>query len=103
HDAAALTIRIAKRRQVTHGLALGIDGLAAALRVIAPVRNETPAQRVERDLSSLMIAPDDQQFLARCGVPARRVVMHPAVAHVHAVHDGVSQWSAALDDSSAHN
>jgi hypothetical protein len=33
------------------------------------MRNQTPAQRVERDLPSLVIATDDQEFLARRGIP----------------------------------
>jgi hypothetical protein len=30
------------------------------------VRDQTPAQRVERDLASLMVAPDDEQLLTLC-------------------------------------
>src|SRR5204862_5990983 len=33
HDAAAPAVGIAKARQVPHGLAFGVDGLAAARRV----------------------------------------------------------------------
>jgi hypothetical protein len=40
--------------------------------------------------------------LARCCVPTRRIVVHAAVAHVHAVHHGVAKWPATLDYSPAH-
>jgi hypothetical protein len=88
HDAAALAVGIPERRELPHGLALGVDGFLAPRWVLAPVRNEASAERVERDLAGLVIPPDDQEFLARRGVPARRVVVHPAVAHVHAINDG---------------
>src|SRR6266516_1954610 len=41
-------------------------------------------------------------FLAGRGVPARRIVVYAAVAHVHAINNGVPQRSTALDDSPAH-
>jgi hypothetical protein len=49
---------------VTHCLAFGVDRLAPAFRVLAPIGNEAPAQRVERHFAGLMIAPDHQQVLA---------------------------------------
>src|SRR5215831_9491941 len=64
HDAAALTVRIPKCRQVPHRLAFGIDGFTAARRVIAPIWDEAPTQRVERHIAGPVIAADDQQFLA---------------------------------------
>ena len=50
-----------------------------------------------------MIAPDDQQILAWRGVPPRRIIVHAAVAHVHAVDNGITYGLTALDDSSAHD
>src|SRR5689334_22678660 len=50
-----------------------------------------------------MIAPDDQQVLARRSVPTRRIVVNSAVAHVHAINDGKIQRSTALDHSTAHD
>jgi len=49
-----------------------------------------------------MIAADDQQLLARSGVPARRIIVQAAVAHVHAIDDGIAKRSAALDDPPTH-
>src|SRR5262249_57608670 len=82
--------------------ALGVDGLAPARRVLAPVRDKTPAQRVQRHLAGLVIAADDQQLLAGRSVPARRIVVHAAVAHVHAINHGIAKWPAALDDPATH-
>jgi hypothetical protein len=50
-----------------------------------------------------VIAPDDQQILARGGIPAGRVIVHAAVANIHAIDDGITKWSAALDNSPAHD
>jgi hypothetical protein len=47
------------------------------------------------DLASLVIPADDQQVLARGGVPPRRVVVDTAVAHVEAIHNGITKRSAA--------
>src|SRR5262249_33944758 len=102
HDTAPCAIGVPKAGQVSDRLALSVDWLAAASRVTAPVRDEAPTQRVERHLAVPMVATDDQQILARRGVPARRVVVHAAVAHVHAIDNGVPQRSTALDDSPAH-
>jgi hypothetical protein len=41
------TIGVPKRRQPVNGLAFGVDRLASALGVLTPVRDETPAQRIE--------------------------------------------------------
>src|SRR5215468_3075441 len=50
-----------------------------------------------------MIPPDDQQLLARRGVPAWRIVVHAAVANIKTIYDGIPKRSAALDDSPAHD
>jgi hypothetical protein len=81
-------------------LALCVDRLATACRVVAPVWDQAPAQRVQRHLAGPVIAADDQEILAGCSVPPRRV--YAAVAHVHAIDDGIPTRSAALDDPPAH-
>src|SRR5262249_37489754 len=68
HDAAAHAVRVPKRRQGSHRFALSVDRLAAAHRVFAPIENEPPAERIERDFAGLVIASDDQQVLARRAV-----------------------------------
>src|SRR5215813_5310075 len=102
HDAATHSIGIAERGQIPHALALGVDRLAAALRITAPIRNQTPPQRIERYLAGPVIAADDQQVLARRAVPPRRIVVHAAIAHVHAIDDGIAKRPAALDDPPTH-
>jgi hypothetical protein len=102
HDAAALGIGIPERGQIPHRLALGVDWLAAALRIFAPIRDKAPTQRVERYLAGLVLAADDQQALARRGVPPWRIVVDAAVSHVHAIDDGIPKRLAALDDPPAH-
>jgi hypothetical protein len=64
HDAAALAVGFVKSRQLPYRLALGVDRLAPTCWVLAPVGDQAPAQRVQRDLPGLMIAADDQQLLA---------------------------------------
>src|SRR5262245_17696895 len=76
--------------------------LSAASRVLAPIRDQTPAQRVERYLSGLVIAADDEQFLAGRAIPSRRIVVETTVAHVHAIDDGIAKRPAALDDPPTH-
>ncbi len=49
-----------------------------------------------------MIAPDHQQVLTGRGIPPRWIIVHPAIAHVHAVDERIPQRSAALNDSAAH-
>src|SRR5262245_32916955 len=102
HDAAAYSVGIAKRGQIPHALALGVDRLPAALRITAPIRDQAPPQRIERYFAGLVIAADDQQVLARRAVPPRRMVVHAAVAHVHAIDDGIAKRPAALDDPPTH-
>src|SRR5262249_11157580 len=99
---AALAIGVAESRQIAHVLPLGVDRLAPALGIGTPVRNEPPAQRVERYLPRLAIAANDQQILARRAVPPRRIVVHAAVARIHAIDDGIAQRAAALDDPPTH-
>lgn len=96
------TVGISERRQVAHSLIFGVDRLATTRRVLAPIRNEAPAQWVEGHLPGLMIPPDDQQFLAGRDIPPGRIVMNAAIAHVHAIHDSIPKWPAALDNSPAH-
>ena len=49
-----------------------------------------------------MIATDDQQLLAGRSVPPWRIVVHAAIAHVHAIDDGIAKRPAALDDPPTH-
>jgi hypothetical protein len=49
-----------------------------------------------------VIAPDDEEVLARRGVPSGRMVMRAGLAHIHALNNPVAQWPATLDDSPAH-
>ena len=98
-----LPIGVPERREGPDGLAFGVDRLAATLRVLAPIRDEAPAQRIERYFAGLVVAPDHQQVLARRAVPPRRIVVHAAIANVHPVHDRVAYRRAALDDPPAHN
>ena len=53
HDASALAIGFVEGRQLPHRLALSVDRLAPAGRVLAPVRDQPPAQRVKRDFPGL--------------------------------------------------
>src|SRR5205823_10320429 len=76
HDAAALAVRIPKRRQIRHSLILCVDQLAATRRVLTPIRDQTPAERIERDFAGLMIAADDEQLLAWRSIPAGRIIVH---------------------------
>src|SRR5262249_1431497 len=102
HDAAALAVRIAKRRQIPHSLVLCVDRLAATRRVLTPIRDQTPAKRIERDFAGLMIAADDRQLFAWRSVPSWRIIVHATIAHVHAIDDGITKRSAALDDPPTH-
>jgi hypothetical protein len=102
HDATAPAVRVAKSWQVPHGLAFGIDGFAATLRVSTPIGDQAPTQWVERHISRLVIAADDQQFLAGRGVPPAWIIVHATVAYVHAIDDGIPKRSAALDYPPTH-
>jgi hypothetical protein len=44
-----------------HRLRFGEDRLATAGRVVAPMRDQPPAQEVERALAGVVIFPNDQQ------------------------------------------
>jgi hypothetical protein len=65
HNAAASPIGISEHRQLADRFAFRVDRLAAALRVLTPIRDQPPAQRIERHLAGVVIAPDDQQFLTK--------------------------------------
>src|SRR6478672_6368880 len=54
-------------------------------RILTPVRNEAPPERVERELAGLVITPDHQEVLAWRAVPARRIVVDAAITDVHSV------------------
>ena len=95
-DAPPLAVGLPEGRQTVNGLALVVDRLAASIGVLAPMGDEASAQRIERDFAGLMIASDYQQVLAGCGVPTRRVVVHAAVAHVDAIHNGIPKRPSVL-------
>jgi hypothetical protein len=83
--AAPSAINIAEHGQLVHGLTFGVDRLASAFRVLAPVGNEDDPISGDRATSGQsVIAPDHQLFLALRAVPTRRTVVHAAVAHLHA-------------------
>jgi hypothetical protein len=65
---------LAKHGLGAHGLALGVDRLPSAFRVLGPIWNEAPAQKIERTLGRLVVLANDQQFLARRAVPSPRIV-----------------------------
>jgi hypothetical protein len=88
-NAAAPAIRLPKHWQPVRRLAFGVDRLAPAVRVLAPGGNKAPAQRVERDLAGLVIAPNDQELLAWCSIPAGWIVVDSVVTHVEAFDDAV--------------
>ena len=46
-------------------------------------------ERIKGDFARPTVAPDDQQLLARRGVPPRRVVVNAGVPHVHAIDEGI--------------
>jgi hypothetical protein len=68
-------ISIAEHRQPVHGFAFGVDRLALALWVLAPVGDEAPTQLIERNLPGFVITPDHQQILAGRAVPTRREIV----------------------------
>jgi hypothetical protein len=63
HDASTSAVGLAERRQIAHRLALGVDRLAAAFGIAAPVRDQSPAQRIKRHHTRLVVAAYDQEFL----------------------------------------
>jgi hypothetical protein len=46
-DAPPFAISLPKRRECPDGLAFGVDRFPATLRVLAPIRDEAPAERIE--------------------------------------------------------
>src|SRR5262249_17813386 len=66
----------------------GVDRLAPAFWVSAPVRDQPPLQKVQRPLSGLMVLPNDQQLLAGRGVVPPRCVRQAAVPDVETIDDG---------------
>jgi hypothetical protein len=102
HDAATLPVRIPECRQISYRLAFGIDQLTSTRRIVAPIRNQAPAQRIERYFTRPVITANDEQFLAWRCIPPGRIIVHAAVAHVHAIDDGITQRSPALDDPPTH-
>ena len=56
----------------------------------------------QRHLTGLVIAANDEQFLAGRSVPPARIIVHATVAHVHAIDDGITKRIAALDDPPTH-
>src|SRR5207245_892385 len=95
-------ISLAKGRQVNNCLCLGVDRLASSSRVLAPIRNQAPTKRVERYFSSVMITPDDEQFLTGRSVPVGRIIADAAIPYIQAINDGISKRPAALNYTSAH-
>jgi hypothetical protein len=89
-NAAAPAIRVPKHRQPVHRLAFGVDRLAPAFRILTPIGNEAPAEWVQRDLAGLVVAPDNKELLARCGIPAWWIVVDAVVAYVEALDDAVA-------------
>jgi hypothetical protein len=98
HDAATLPVRIPECRQIPYRLAFGIDRLT----IVAPIRNQAPAQWIERYFTRPVITANNEQFLAWRCIPPGRIIVHTAVPHVHAIDDGISKRPAALDDPSTH-
>jgi hypothetical protein len=96
-------VRIPECRQIPYRLAFGIDRLTPTRRVVAPIWDQPPAQRIERDFTGLVITANDEQFLAWRGIPPRRIIMHATIAHIHAIDDRIPKRPAALDDSPAHD
>jgi hypothetical protein len=49
-----------------------------------------------------MKTPNDQELLARCGIPAGRIIVDAIVAQFEALDDAIAYRSAALDDPPTH-
>src|SRR5439155_21306174 len=95
-NAPAAGVGVPKARQRLRGLGLRVSGLAPTLRVSAPVRNQPPAQQIERALAGRVVLPDDEQLLAGRTVVAAGHVREPAVAHVVAIADREPQRTGGL-------
>ncbi len=101
-DTAPPGVSVPECREPCHRLGLGIDRFAAARLVGAAVRDEAPAQQVERALSGLMIFPDHQQFLAGCPVVAGLQPGNAGIRRIQPLDDRKTQGLARLDDPAAH-
>ena len=94
HRRRAYVPECGKRR---NRLGLGIDRLATALRVAAPVRDQPPFQEIQGPLGRPRVLPDDEQLLARRGVVAARHIREPAVPHVEPIDDREAKWIRGLN------
>jgi hypothetical protein len=102
HDTAALAVSFAEHRPGAHGLCHGIDWFRPVRGILAPRRNETPLEQVERSLANLVALADDKQFLARSAIIARRDIRKPAIGHVQPIDELVTKRARHLNNSSAH-
>jgi hypothetical protein len=74
HNAAAALKRIAERRLALNPLGFGVDIREADVDVLGPVRDQTPAQKVQAALAGLAIVPDHREQVSGCRVPTGREV-----------------------------
>ena len=68
HDAAALCISRAEGRELRHGFGAGVDWLAAAVGISAAMRDQAPAQQIQRALAGFVVLADHIKELARRGI-----------------------------------
>jgi hypothetical protein len=71
--------------------------------IYVPTQQIAPASRRHAPRIEETIRRDGMQLLARRCIPSRRIVVHAAVAHAHAIDEGITQRSAALNNSAAHD
>jgi hypothetical protein len=95
-------VSIAEHRQPRDSLRFRVYGFASAFGGRGPTRDQSPAQRVERHLPRIVVAPDDQEFLARCAVVTSRIIVELIVLNVQPANDRQLKRQAALDHSSPH-
>ena len=101
-QAPGFSLRIDEKLKLARQLrTLGVDIIEAGFPIASDADAEA-VRMISTHVTGPVIAADDQQFLARRGVPPRRIVVHTAVAHVHAIDDGITKRSAALDDPPTH-
>jgi hypothetical protein len=90
-----------KGRRFVHRLAFGVNRLAPAFWVLAPIRNEAPARWGP-------VTP--RRFDGCAGLPAGpglaqrstgRIIASAGIAHIQAIHDGIPDRFTALGDSPA--
>src|SRR3954451_3699047 len=86
-------------RATVSDLALIGGGLGPRL---GPVRNEAPAQQVERALAGVVVLADGPQLLAWGRVVAGRHVREARVGHVEAAQDCDLERTFGLDGATAH-